>query len=547
MTTVFTNGAVFTGSAHAPVSEAMAIRDGRVLSVGSREAVRSTVDDSAAEVDVNGALIAPGFVEAHTHMVMLGQTLDKVQLRDCRSLEEIQERLRLRREEQPDAAFILGAGWMFEAIPGGRPTASMIDAVIADIPVLLDSNDVHSAWVNTVAMNAMGIGAETPNPPGGQIVRDTVGDATGLLLESAAIEYAWSYLEAIATDDDRDRFLDSAFRVYLENGVTAATDMAIGEAEAAAFRRRLDRDGHLPFPVAGYWLLRPTGDSARDLESVARAAEMRDQFAAGPGSDWFRIVGVKFILDGVIDACTAAMREPYVDGSQAEPIWSFESAAPVATAADARELELAMHAIGDHASEIALRLVEECGRINGPRPRATRIEHLESVTDSTIARMAALGVTASIQPVHCDPAIMANWMGVLGDERGETGFPWRLMRESGVRMALGTDAPTAPHITSHNLFIALTTRSALAPGDESYHPERAFSPGQALEALTLGAASAGRFEDGIGRIVPGGRANFTVIDVNPFSDDYQKLLDAHTLSTFVDGEPVFANEDAVSE
>lgn len=547
MTTVFTNAAVFSGSAQEPLSEAVAIRDGRVLSVGSREAVSSTVDDSTVEIDVDGALIAPGFVEAHTHMVMLGQTLDKVQLRDCQSLEEIQERLRLRREEQPDAAFILGAGWMFEAVPGERPTASMIDAVIGDIPVLLDSNDVHSAWVNTAALNAMGIGSETPNPPGGQIVRAANGDATGFLLENAAVEYAWSYLEATATDDDRDRFLDSAFRVYLESGVTAATDMAIGEAEAAAFRRRLDRDGSLPFPVAGYWLLRPTGDPARDLAAVDRAAEVRDQFAAGPGSDSFRIVGVKFILDGVIDACTAAMREPYVDGSQAEPIWSFESAAPVAAAADAHKLELAMHAIGDHASEIALDLVEECVRVNGLRPRTTRIEHLESVTEATIARMAALGVTASMQPVHCDPAIMANWMRVLGDERGETGFPWHAMRKSGVRMALGTDAPTAPHITSHNLFIALTTRSALAPGEESYHPERAFSPAQALEALTLGAASAGGFKDGIGQIVPGGRANLTVIDVDPFNDDYEKLLDARTLSTFVDGEPVFAKGEASSE
>lgn len=540
MTTVFTNATVFTGDELAPHNDAVAFDSGRILAVGDRATVlsiaekMSTAGEKPDEIDLDGALVAPGFVEAHTHMMMLGQTLDKVQLRDCSTLDEIRDRLRRWRQERPDADYVLGSGWMFEAVPGGRPTAAMLDEVIDDVPVLLDSNDVHSSWVNTAALNAMGIGPHTPDPPGGEIVRDTDGEATGFLLENAAVEHAWTYLNTITTDDDRDRFLDNAFRVYLENGVTAATDMAVGEAEAAAFTRRLERDGMLPFPIAGYWLLRPTGDPARDLESVNRAAELRDRIAAMPGSEWFRIVGVKFILDGVIDACTAAMREPYADGSHAEPIWSLESAAPVALSADAHGLELAMHAIGDHASEVALDLVAECVRVNGPRIRSPRIEHLESVTDETIARMAALGVVASMQPVHCDPAIMANWMTVLGGERAESGFPWHKFREAGVRMALGTDAPTAPHLASHNLFIAMTTRSALRPGVETYHPERAFTPLQALSALTLEPARAGGFDDGIGEIIPGGRASLMVLDVDPVADDSDLLLTAQIRTVVVD-------------
>ncbi|GAA1859632.1 amidohydrolase [Brevibacterium marinum] len=540
MTTVFTNAAVFTGDEHAPIHEAVAIDSERILAVGERSTVLNIAGDSAEEIDLGGSLLAPGFVEAHTHMMMLGQTLDKVQLRDCTSLEEIQARLIRRRREQPDACWILGSGWMFEALPSDRPTAAMIDEVIDDIPVLLDSNDVHSSWVNTAALRAMGIGRQTPDPPGGEIVRDAQANATGFLLENAAIEHAWTYLENKTTDDDRDRFLDSAFRTYLEHGVTAATDMAVGEAEAAAFRRRLDRDGRLPFPVTGYWLLRPTGDPAQDLDNVRRAAQMREQFATAPGSRWFRIVGVKFILDGVIDACTAAMREPYADGTHAEPIWSYESAAPVAVSADAHGLDLAMHAIGDHASEIAFDLVDECARVNGQKPRSPRIEHLESVTNGTIARMAELDVVASMQPVHCDPAIMANWMAMLGDRRAETGFPWQTLREAGVRIALGTDAPTAPHQTTHNLFIALTTRSTLEPGPRTYHAERAFTPREALASLTRHGAAAGGFDAGIGTIAPGGPANLIVLDVNPFEDDTDKLLTSHVLRALIDGEHVRA-------
>ncbi|WP_453985205.1 amidohydrolase [Brevibacterium casei] len=539
MTTVFTNATVFTGDEHAPLAEAVAVDGGRILAVGDSGAVAEVAGEGAEVVDLDGALVSPGFVEAHTHLAMFGQALDKVQLRDAATLTEIQDRLRRAREANPEAPYLLGASWMFEAIPGREPTAAMIDEVIDDIPVVLDSNDVHSTWVNTAALTAMGIDADTPNPPGGTIVRDEAGQATGFLLENAAIEYVWSYLDEIVTDADRDRFLDTAFRVYLENGVTAATDMALGETELATFLRLLERDGRLPFPVTAHWLLRPTGDPEADLAAVARAAEVRDLVAELPGAESFRIVGVKFILDGVIDACTAAMRAPYADGSNAEPIWSFETAAPVAVAADAEGLQLAMHAIGDRSSEIALDLVEECIRVNGPRIRTPRIEHLESVTDETIRRMAALGVVASMQPVHCDPAIMGNWMAMLGDARAETGFPWHKFRAAGVPIALGTDAPTAPHETAQNLFVALTTRSALVPGTAYYHPERAFTPAQALDGLTRAGAEAGGFADGVGRIVPGGRANLVIVDVDPFTGARDELLEATVLTTIVDGDVVW--------
>ena len=539
MTTVFTNATVFTGDEHAPLAEAVAVDGGRLLAVGDGGAVAEVAGEGAEVVDLDGALVSPGFVEAHTHLAMFGQALDKVQLRDAATLSEIQDRLRRAREANPEAPYLLGASWMFEAIPGGEPTAAMIDEVIDDIPVVLDSNDVHSTWVNTAALRAMGIDADTPNPPGGTIVRDEAGQATGFLLENAAIEYVWSYLDEIVTDADRDRFLDTAFRVYLENGVTAATDMALGETELATFLRLLERDGRLPFPVTAHWLLRPTGDPEADLAAVARAAEVRDLVAELPAAESFRIVGVKFILDGVIDACTAAMRAPYADGSNAEPIWSFETAAPVAVAADAEGLQLAMHAIGDRSSEIALDLVEECIRVNGPRIRTPRIEHLESVTDETIRRMAALGLVASMQPVHCDPAIMGNWKAMLGDGRAETGFPWHKFRAAGVPIALGTDAPTAPHETAQNLFVALTTRSALVPGTAYYHPERAFTPAQALDGLTRAGAEAGGFADGVGRIVPGGRANLVIVDVDPFTGARDELLEATVLTTIVDGDVVW--------
>src|SRR5699024_5063952 len=175
------------------------------------------------------------------------------------------------------------------------------------------------------------------------------------------------------------------------------------------------------------------------------------------------------------------------------------------------------------------------------RPRS---EHLESVADDTVARMAALRVIASVHRVHCDHPIMAFWIAVLGDKRAEDGFPWQKFGAAGGKMALGTDARTARQLTSHNLFNALTTRSALDPGPHTYHPERIVTPAQALEGLTFGPAVAGGFGDGVGELAPGGPANLVVLDVDPFADHSDRLLNARVLTTIVDGAAVWSDPDS---
>lgn len=537
-TTIYRNARVFTGEAAAPQQESFAIRGDRILAAGDLEAVRLAAGEGADEVDLGGALVTPGVGEGHAHMLMLGESLMKVQLRDAGTVAEVQSRLRAAREADPDASRILGTSWLFDIFAEGeRPTREMLDAAVPDVPVLLDANDLHSVWANTAALEAMGITRDTPDPVGGEIVRDEHGDATGFLLETAAMQYAWGYLDDTATDEDRDRFLTAAFEAYLATGVTSATEMSFGRHELGAYRRRLDRDGRLPFPVNAHWLLTATGDVESDLAQLDEIVRARDAVADEYGDAWLKIVGVKFILDGVIDACTAAMRAPYANGAMPGPIWEREYALPMAVAADAAGLQLALHAIGDEASTIALDMVQECIRANGPRAdRRPRVEHLEYVADDTIARMAALGVTASMQPVHCDPAVLDNWKAQLGDERGESGFPWHKFRRAGVTLALGTDAPTAPYDVPNNLFIALTAKSALDRSREPYLPERVFSPEQALEAFTLGTAYATGRERELGRIAAGYRANVVVFDADPFSGPAEALRDTASKLTIVDGE-----------
>lgn len=529
MITRYVNGRVFTAdpSSDTAWADAFVVKDDVIVHVGGAGG-----PDADEIVDLQGRLVLPGFTDAHTHLLMMGAALGQVPLTDARSLDEIQARLRGAREQDPDAAVLRGRGWLFDSVPGGAPTAAMIDAVVADIPVYLDANDYHSCWVNTAALAQLGITRDTPDPLGGQIARDADGEPTGMLYETAAVHHAWAHRDATTTDADRDEAVERAIDAYLTSGVTGVVDMAFDEYGLAAFERaRARRGGELPIRVAAHWLVDNTGDDEKNLAQVARAAEL----AASPSSPWLRVVGIKLILDGVIDACTAAMRHPYADGTNAEPIWPLTQLQPVVAAADAAGLQVAQHAIGDYASEIALDAVERAMTVNGDRERRHRIEHLEYAAPGTAERMAALGVTASMQPVHSDPAIFDNWAQMLGDERVERAFPWPEYEDAGTLLAFSTDAPTAPHSALANMYVASTRASALDPAVPATHPQYALPLDRAIGHATRDAAASVGDGDWRGRIAPGFAADIVVLDSDPFAVGLDSLLRARVVETIVAG------------
>lgn len=534
-TTLYVNGRIFTADADPATAwaDAVAVTGGAISWVGRDGAAPPAADRT---VDLEGRLLLPGFTDAHTHLLMMGAALGQVYLTGARTVGEIQTLLRDARAAAPDAAVLRGRGWLFDAIPDGAPTAAMIDAAVADIPVYLDANDYHSCWVNTAALAELGITRDTPDPIGGEIVRDADGEPTGLLLETAATQYAWAQRDAAATDADRDEDVERALTAYVATGVTGAVDMALdGYALAALQRAQERRGGELPVRVAAHWLITNTGDDAANLAQVEEAA----RHAADPGTPWLRVVGIKLIIDGVIDACTAALREPFADGSNADPIWPLERLAPVVAAADAAGLQIALHAIGDHASGIALDAIEAAHESNGARARRHRIEHLEYAAPGTAERMARLGVTASMQPVHSDPAIFDNWVAMLGDDRVERAFPWPEYEQAGTLLAFSTDAPTAPHQALANLYVASTRASALHPGLPAVQPQHAVPLEHAIAHATRDAAASVGDGGWRGRIAPGFAADLVVLDTDVLRLGPSSLLGARVAETIVAGRTTY--------
>jgi predicted amidohydrolase YtcJ len=533
-TTLYRGATVFTGP-DSPAAEAIVVRGDRLLHVGTEAEARATAGAGAEVVDLGGGLVVPGFVDAHTHVLMTGDALTRAHLRDAHDLGEIQRRVRAWAEANPGAPRVLGQGWLFSAVPDGRPTRQMLDVVCPDRPVYLDANDYHSVWVNSRALEELGITRDTADPVGGTIARDpATGEPTGHVDETAMHDIVWPFLAAQRTDGDRDRHLTAAVSAYAAAGITGVVDMAVDEHGLSAMRRAHEA-GRLPVRIVGHWFMDRVGDTAAHLEQVATAARLADEYR----SPWLRMTGVKFVVDGVIDGCTAALTAPYSNGALPEPIWDHDTLAPAVAAADAAGLQIAIHAIGDRAVRIALDALEHAVDRNGTRPRRHRIEHLEYVDPADVPRLGRLGITASMQPVHADPAVQDNWRAMLGDHRVDRGYPWPEFSDTGARLALGTDAPTAPHFPLRNLYIAATRRSALDPSLPPNVPHFALPLADALRHATYDAAWSCCAEDERGLLSPGRLADFTVIDRNPFTEGVDSLLDARVLRTVAGGTPTY--------
>ncbi len=532
--TTYANATVFTAGAR-PWAQALVVVDDAIAYVGDLETARRVAGPHTDEVDLGGRLVLPGFVDGHAHVVSTGEVQGYADLTGAPDLAGIQARIRTWAAEHPDVPRVRAHSWVHAAV-GGRPGRQMLDAVVADRPVYAEAYDFHSIWVNSAALAELGIDASTPDPPGGRIERDpTTGEPTGFIDETAMQQLVWPYLNDRATDADRDAHLRVALDGYRRAGITAAVDMGL-TAEDLAAMSRAEEAGTLTAHLVGHWVL----DGAVPLEaSLAAVAEAARQ-ARRHTSPSLRVAGIKILVDGTVDGCTAALKRPYADGSLPDAIWDPANLSAVVTAADAAGLQVAMHAIGDEAVRIAVDAVEAAVRDNGPRRRRHRIEHLEVVDAADIARLAALGITASMQPVHADPAIQENWRAMLGDDRVDRGFPWPELTGAGAALAFGTDSPTAPYPPLRNLFIAATRRSAFDPSLPPNLERYALPLTEAVTHATRDAAWACGAEEQFGQLAAGLAADFVVLDRDVFSAPPEELLEAAVVRTVVGGRTVWS-------
>ncbi|KAH8658100.1 amidohydrolase family protein [Xylariales sp. PMI_506] len=563
MSTILHNGRVLLPQSTSTTESAFADcivtddRSGTILHVGSIDDAPVVAARAAGGTlrDVGGRVVIPGFVDGHMHLLMTGEALNKLDVGSCASLEEIRSAVRSYAQANPQLRRVLCRNW-YQYTTDQVALASQLDD-LDPRPIYIDANDLHSTWCNTAALEELGV-EHIPDPPGGHITRDDNGRPSGLISENAVFSLVWPFLSDANTTEEKLDLIQSAFDAYLSAGYTGMTEMAMTDGLWSILALYEEQRGPLPLWITAYWIIMPLESGEDNLKQVDRAIELFNVTNAESNkTPRRRIRGIKLICDGVVDSCTASLQEPYShDHSNAAPIWSLEQMVPVLQRADAAGLQCALHAIGDQTIKNALDALEQVAAANGHGPdhqRRHRIEHLETCTPEDARRLGPLGIVASVQPVHSDPAILEAWPKLVGPARCAHAFAYSSFADHGAVLAIGSDSPTAPHEPLPNLYVATTRRSARdrKPGPEQDNtkedgggrgvpaPEYALRLSAAVTAATQGSAYA-CFADGeVGRLEVGMAADFTVLDMEW---DPAQLLRARVEETWVGGRKVFVRE-----
>ncbi|KAG4429261.1 hypothetical protein IFR05_015257 [Cadophora sp. M221] len=540
MSAIFTNGRFFVPQKNSASTEtphfanSMLVKRGTIIHIGDSQDVEiQTALTEGSEIhDLGGRIVLPGIVDGHMHLMLHGQSLAKVDLGNCRSLEDIRKALSVYCQANPNVPRILARGWQ-QYTTGGSALASMIDD-IDPRSIFIDSLDAHSTWCNTLALKELGV-ANMSDPAGGKIHRDSSGLPSGLLSEGATVHIAWPFLAGSMSTADKIATLRGAVKSYSAQGYTGVVEMAMDDNSWDALQL-LRVQEHVPLHIAAYWLITPDVDLEACLAQVDKAIEMKKKYNVESSPDC-HITGIKIVCDGVVDSCTAALLKPYSNSHGVSPdqlMWATDILSKVLQRANNAGLQIALHAIGDAAIKQAVDSLEKTDSKN----KRHRIEHLELASATDAHRLGKLGITASIQPVHSDPAGLRAWPTLLGEHRCGRAFPYTELLAGGATLALGSDSPTASHVPFNNWYSAATRRSATEL--EYITPEvlnSAVLPlATAVQAATKGAAYSTFSEGRFGELESGLEADFVVVDM---AWDADRLLESRVVQTWFGGEKVF--------
>jgi predicted amidohydrolase YtcJ len=478
----------------------------------------------------------PGFNDSHLHFISGGLGLERIDLLDATTLEQIQAAIRAFAAKFPDRPWVIGRGWYYEPFPGGLPTRQILDAIVPDRPAYVTAYDGHTAWVNSKALEIAGVTRKTRDPKNGVVVKDPkTGEPTGVLKE-AAMGLVRKFLPE-PTKADQLRALRAAMREAHRFGITSVQN-AHGDAEEFALYEELRKAGDL---------------TVRTYSAVSIDATLTDEqlgaidelYRRHPDNPVFKTGAVKLMGDGVIEAHTAAMLAPYTNrpGVKGRPRATDAELRAAVAKVDARGWQVMIHAIGDGAIRQALDAYEHAARANPvpARGRRHRIEHVETVDPVDIPRFGTLGVIAAMQPFHGNPSPnqIAVWAGNIGADRASRGWAYNSIRKAGGRLAFGSDWPVVRPDPRLGVLVAVTrsTPDGLPPG--GWYPQERLPLAQALEAYTSGAAYASFDEQRKGRLAGGQLADIVVLSKDLFALPAGKLLEAEVTYTIFDGRVVY--------
>ncbi|WP_298198081.1 amidohydrolase [Novosphingobium sp.] len=504
--------------------------DGKVLRVLHRGDKRPARVDYL--LDGKGRVLMPGLIDAHVHVMEVGLGALTLDLSTTRSLAEAQEKIAAYAAAHPDHPWILGRGWNQEVWGLGRfPTAAELDAVVKDRPVWLSRADGHAGWANSAALAAAGVSAATQPPVGGRIERVGATQQPAGVLVDAAQELVGRVVPQ-PRPEDRDLAFAKAQELFLKRGLTAVADMGTSIEDWQAFRRSGDL-GALRIRIMAY----------------AAGTEAMTLIAGSQPSHWLyddklRLGGVKLYLDGALGSRGALLKAPYADapGQSGLPLLNEAQLRNLMSRAALDKFQVAVHAIGDKANARVLDAIAELSETY-KGDRRWRIEHAQVIDPVDLPRLGQHGTIASMQPVHqTSDRLMAE--ARLGPARLNGAYAWASALKAGGRLAFGSDAPVELPDPWAGLAAAITRQDENGQPYGGWQPQERVTREDALAAYTTGAAYAGFAETRFGRLAPGLRADFILVDRDPLMVSSSELRATRVLETWVGGQKVWSAETA---
>jgi len=532
---VLRGGAVYTVDASAPWAEAVAISGERLTYVGEDAAVADYIGPETEVIELDGKMVLPGFFDSHSHPTAAPVASLSVRLYGLRSLDDYLAAIREFANGYPDREVIRGAGWTNTLFPEQGPSRLDLDTVDSERPIVLESEDGHSTWVNSRALELAGIDRDTEDPEGGIIVRDRrTGEPTGTLRESAM-----GLTESILPERTLEEHLlalEAFARMAAEAGVTSVRDAYIPlPSDVALAYSRAD----MPVRVRANLLVEP-GVTPDELEELA---SIRDQYRAGR----FAIDGIKIFVDGVVEGETAYLLEPYEHRPEykGELLWDPTQLDQVVAQADRQGFVVHGHAIGDGAVRVMLDAFRFARAENGVRDARHQVTHVQLVAPSDFARFAELDVVAVPQPFWFTkgPYFDELEMPFLGEARASAEYPMQSFFDHGVTVASASDFPvTIPFKPLQG--IEMGVLRSVDPDD----PELVLGPSERasledmIESFTLSGAYASFVEDRTGSLTVGKLADVVVLERNLFEIDADEVSETEVLMTVFEGAVVFRAE-----
>jgi predicted amidohydrolase YtcJ len=547
---VFVNGDVYTVDAARSWANAVAVRDGGIVAVGSNEDVRELIDANTEVVDLAGRLLLPGFQDAHVHPVSGGVDMLQCDMHDLEGKDAYLMAVRDYVARHPDEEWVLGGGWAQDAFERGCPDKESLDAVSPDTAVYLPNRDGHSVWVNSKALEIAGVTADTPDPADGRIERNADGSPQGTLHEGA-MHLVDQHVPAIGQDMIFEGVLKG--QAYLHSlGITAWQDAIVDDGYLYGayhpYLRAADQ-GTLTARVIGalWW------DRTKGLEQIEHLEELREGGARGN----FVATSVKIMQDGVCENFTGATLTPYLD-AQGHPTEnagiSFvepELLKDAVTRLDALGFQVHFHALADRAVREALDAIEAARTANGMNDLRHHLAHIQIVHPDDLPRFRQLGALANAQPLWAAHEAQMDELTIpfLGEERASWQYPFGSLVRHGATLVMGSDWPVSSPDPMQEMHVAVNRRmpSSYAYRVEStevFIPQERIDLPTAVAAFTAGSAYANHLEDQTGSIEMGKRADVAVFDRNIFDAPTDEIASARCLQTFVDGKRVYAATDA---